>query len=223
MAFARRLMTISLLAICFALPEAGFADPPDWAPAHGWREKDDDHGKSKYKKHKKHKHAHRHDDRGWDDDDYRDRRYSDYEGKDWPSDYGVIRGECDREAIGGVLGGVVGAVVGSRTSNRQDRNVAILLGGVVGAVIGSEIGRRMDERDRACIGHALELSSDGRPVAWRNDYNQAEYVVTPLEIHSREGRPCRQFELRVTVPEQRRDVSRHQACRNADGEWAMAR
>ena len=215
MTFPLRLMAISLFVMCFALPDAGFADPPDWAPAHGWRDKDDHHKKKKGKHKQSHHRGH--------DDDYRDRRYSDYDGKDWPSDYGVIRGECDREAIGAVLGGVVGGVIGSRTSSSEDRKVAILLGGVIGAVIGAEIGRRMDEGDRACMGHALELSSDGRPVAWRNDQKQAEFILTPLEIYSHDGNACRHFELSVTIPDQRRDVSRHHACRGVDGRWTIGR
>lgn len=218
-----------LALVMLVIPDVALAAPPDWAPAHGWREKHDDDGEWKRhkhdKRHKRHKHSRKkHDDwedDDWDDDDYRDRRRSDH-GGNWPSDYGVIRGECDREAIGAVLGGVVGGVVGSRTSSEENRKVAILLGGVVGAVIGAEIGRRMDERDRACVGHALELTSDGRPVWWRNDHDQATYVLTPLKAFSRDGLVCREFDLEVSAPGRPADVSRHRACRATNGRWQMA-
>ena len=121
-----------------------------------------------------------------------------------------------------LIAGVVGGVVGSRTSSPENRKVAILLGGVVGAVIGAEIGRRMDERDRACMGHALELSRHGQPVSWRNDQTQWRYVLTPLDVHSRDGQACRDFDLRVEVPGERPDTSRHQACRRGDGRWQIS-
>ena len=211
-----------LVLVLFVMPDVGFAAPPEWAPAHGWRKKNEDAGD--WKRHERHKHSRRqhgdweHED--WDEDDYRDRRHSEH-GGDWPSDYGVIRGECDREAIGAVLGGIVGGVVGSRTSSEENRKVAILIGGVVGAVIGAEIGRRMDEQDRACVGHALELTSDGRSVWWRNDHDQTTYVLIPLEVFSRDGLACREFDLKVAVPGQRADVSRHRACRATNGRWQM--
>lgn len=217
----------SLAVVLLVTPDVGFAAPPDWAPAHGWRKKHEDDSEWKHRKHRKHHKRSRHqhgdwEDDDWDDDAYRHRRHSKHGGGDWPSDYGVIRGECDREAIGAVLGGVVGGVVGSRTSSEENRKVAILLGGVVGAVIGAEIGRRMDEQDRACVGHALELTSDGRAVSWRNDHDQAKYILTPLEVSSRDGLVCREFDLNVSVPGQGADVSRHIACRGTDGRWQMA-
>ncbi len=186
---SRSLLCVMALLVC--LPEPVFAEPPPWAPAHGWRKK-------------------------------RDPAYVGYEGRRWPADYGVIRGNCDREAIGAVLGGVVGGAVGARVGSERDRPVAILVGSVIGAVIGAEIGRRIDDSDRACVGHALELTDGGRPVMWENPTTRATFVLTPLSTFTRGDAPCREFSLEVRA-EGQRDVGRQQACRAKDGRWEIVR
>ena len=93
-----------------------------------------------------------------------DPNYVGYTGKKWDRDYGVIDGRCNREAVGAVLGGGVGGAIGSQVVKGEGRAVAIVVGSVLGAVIGSKIGRELDEADRGCIGHALELAADGKPV-----------------------------------------------------------
>jgi hypothetical protein len=96
----------------FVALSAAWADPPPWAPAHGWRKKYDPH-------------------------------YVGYEGRRWPSDYGVLRG-CNREAIGAVLAqrwGAIGSRVGhddQRCGHRRRRCAC--------AVIGAQIGRTMTKR-----------------------------------------------------------------------------
>ncbi len=216
-------LVLALFAMGSAMQEFALADPPDWAPAHGWRNKHD-RGNDR---HESKGHHRDHDD---DDDDdsglhgrrwgreHRHARYSDYDGRRWPSDYGIIHGGCDRRAIGAVLGGAVGGVVGSRVGRDADRPVAILLGSVIGAVVGAEIGRRMDEEDRACMGHALELADGGHPVMWSNESMQATYILTPMEMFQRGDLPCRTFSLEVRIPD-RRDVSSQRACRSNAGRW----
>lgn len=193
-----------ILMLIFAAPLAN-ADPPDWAPAHGWRKKhdrdDDERDRHKRKRH-------------------REEARVGYEGKRWPSDYGILRSHCNRDMVGAVLGGVVGGAIGSQVGREENRAVATVIGSVIGAVIGAQIGRSMDERDRACVGHALELAGNGRAVQWTNEHTGAEYLLSPTRDFSQSGRPCREFSLEVTLGS-RRDVSRQQACRNDDGVWAM--
>jgi surface antigen len=216
----RMICALILFLAGFAVHEIALADPPDWAPAHGWRNKqhgDDDwredgerHGKRDEERKRKYR---------W-DREHRHSRYSDYDGRRWPSDYGVIHGDCDRRAIGAVLGGVVGGAVGSRVGRDADRPVAILLGSVIGAVVGAEIGRRMDEQDRACMGHALELADGGHPVMWSNEITHATYILTPMQPFERGNLPCRTFALEVR-DNGRRDVSSQQACRSPGGQWQL--
>ena len=175
----------ALLALAIAFPAP--ADPPPWAPAHGWRKKHDPY-------------------------------YVGYTGHKWEKDYGVIGGRCNTEAVGAVLGGAVGGVVGSQVGKGSDRVIATILGTAVGAVVGAKIGRDIDERDRACMGHALELMGDGRPVAWKNPATGVDYRLTPVKGYDVGGVPCRDFTTRAAYGG-KSDTTRGTACRRGDGVW----
>jgi surface antigen len=179
---------VALISLSF-VPVPAPADPPPWAPAHGWRKKNDPY-------------------------------YTGYTGKKWERDYGVIEGKCNTAAIGAVLGGAVGGVVGSRVSKGENRPVAIVLGTVLGAVIGAKIGRELDERDRACMGHALELAGEKKTVVWRNDATGVSYRLTPTRNFREGSLPCREFTTLITAGERKENVTRI-ACRGGDGEWSI--
>jgi surface antigen len=145
--------------------------------------------------------------------------YVGYTGRQWEQHYGILEGNCNREAIGTVLGGVVGGVVGSQVADGDDRAVAIVLGTVIGAVIGRQIGRNMDERDRACVGHALELARDGQRVRWVNETSGVTYLLTPSGGGQAAG-SCRNFELQISRAG-KTEVQPGRACRTGDGTWQM--
>jgi surface antigen len=146
--------------------------------------------------------------------------YLGYTGKKWDRDYGVIEGRCNREAIGAVLGGVVGGAVGSQVVKGEARAVAIVVGSVLGAVIGAKIGRELDEADRGCVGHALELAADGRPVTWVNPQTGLIYAVTPKRGFKKNGQSCREFTTAVTSKGAKEAVT-DRACRSSDGTWQI--
>jgi len=170
-------------------PVAAFADPPPWAPAHGWRKQHDPF-------------------------------YFSYTGKKWDRDYGVLDGRCNRQAVGAVLGAATGGVIGSQVGKNGNRQVATVLGTVLGGVVGASIGRDMDEKDRACIGHTLELAGVERGVAWTGD-NGVAYRVIPLGGSTDKGQPCREFVTRVTTSGRTESV-RRTACSAGDGVWQIA-
>jgi surface antigen len=139
------------------------ADPPPWAPAHGWRKKNDPN-------------------------------YVGYSGKKWEEDYGVLEGKCDAAKVGTVLGGVVGGAVGSQLAkDSPNRPVAIVVGTVIGALIGNKIGAEIDTGDRGCMGHALELAGEQKPVKWVNSRTGVTYVLTPTRNIGDRKSPCREF------------------------------
>jgi len=147
--------------------------------------------------------------------------YLGYTGRQWGQDYGIIEGRCNREAIGAVLGGAAGAAVGSQIGEGDERVVAIVLGTVIGALIGREIGRDLDEKDRACVGHALELAKDGQSVRWLNESSGVSYVLTPV-ASAQDGGTCRNFNLQVTRAGNVQ-TQPGRACRTGDGTWEMNR
>jgi surface antigen len=183
------------LLVVAGLSVPALADPPDHAPAHGWR--------------KKHGHG--------DDDEH---GYEGYEGKRWDRDYAVLSGRCDRRAIATVLGGVVGGVVGARVAEPENRTIATIVGAAVGALLGNRIGRELDDADRGCFGHALELGRPGRVVVWTNETAGMHYELLPGANRERHGAVCREFTM--TTFHGRERVSRAGiACRTQIGRWEI--
>jgi len=173
-----------ILALAASLGAAPvLADPPSHAPAHGY-----------YKKDKKAKH------------------YKGKSGAVYVRDYGIYSGRCNRDEIGAVIGGVTGAVIGSQVTRPEDRVVGMVVGGVIGAVLGHAIGDSIDDRDRACMGHALELGRPGVPVLWHHDRHEYRFVPGVDA-----GNGCRNAALSVNGGRTRNVV----ACPSGRGEWSF--
>jgi surface antigen len=148
-----------------------------------------------------------------------DPTYRGYTGADWVRDYGVRSGRCDTDEILAAVGAVAGGVIGNRTASDGDRTVATIVGAVIGGVVGHKVGDAIDDRDRACIGHSLELAGSGQPVAWRNPSSGIDYVVRPV----RDGaNGCREFEL-VANRGGSKQSDRMYACRENGGAWEFER
>lgn len=146
--------------------------------------------------------------------------YIGYTGWEWPRDYGIFEGHCNRKEIGTVLGAVVGGAIGSQVGEGSERTVAVIVGSALGAVIGREIGERMDDRDRACIGHSLELVPVGKSVRWVNETTRVSYVLSPLAPAKGDAKNCRRFHLEATLDGRSR-VSKGRACRGGVGTWSI--
>jgi outer membrane lipoprotein SlyB len=185
----------ALLSLCLA--SEAWADPPGWAPAHGYRNQ----GKGKGK---------------------RTKYYVGYSGREYDRDYDIVQGRCNREKVGAVIGGVIGGVVGNEVGSRDNRVIATILGAAAGALIGAKIGRRMDDRDRACWGHALELGQTGRRVYWINENDGVRYEITPGNGSRDGGNICREYSL-VEIAGRDRVTSSGLACQAGPGEWRLVR
>jgi hypothetical protein len=115
--------TLAAAVAALAIPGFALADPPDWAPAHGRREKEAEH-------HREHA----------------------YQPRPIRADEHIWRGSdgryhCRRSdgTTGLVLGAAVGAVVGNQLAS-GDRT----LGTVLGAAGGGLIGRQIDRGNLRC-------------------------------------------------------------------------
>lgn len=150
-----------------------------------------------------------------------DAAYVGYTGKQWEHDYGIVEGRCNRNDIGTVAGAVIGGAIGSQVGNDANRAVAIVIGSVLGAVVGREIGRDLDERDRACVGHSLELVKVGQRVRWTNVQTGVGYLLTPVAAAVGDATNCRRFTLKTTYGSKAR-TSEGRACRSGEGTWTIA-
>jgi surface antigen len=207
------------------------ADPPSWAPAHGYHVR---HGDGDYHR------RHASDDDRWDRGDGEDHweRRSDerqIERPDedgaaplpWSAEHGPSRyiqqGHCNRAAVGTVIGGALGGVLGSQVGKGDGRTVATIAGAVAGMLIGNAVGRSMDEADKYCTGQALEYVPDGRSVQWRNPDTDERYRVTPTRTYENSsGHYCRQYTTDGYIDGHVRQI-RGTACRQPDGAWKLAR
>ncbi len=187
------LLSAVFLALILPLPQDAYSDPPDWAPAHGYRNKHKDKHRAYY------------------DPDH------DYGVRSGHCDRTTVG-----EVLGGVAGGALGGVIGSRVGNGDTASTVIgaVAGTVLGAIIGDQIARRMDESDMFCTGRALDFAPDRRSVHWLNPDNQVDYIVTPLRTFNDNGERCREFSTRMTYGQQRDSVN-NIACRQPDGSWLI--
>jgi len=224
------------LALLVCMPLAAPADPPPWAPAHGWRAERGGGGyeceyEEKYKKGKyeykekckgkgKDKDKHRRKGRHGHDDDHdrvrADRDYDDYQRHSAAT--GIPQGTCNRDVIGGLLGAAGGGFLGSKVGKGDGQLAATAAGTVIGYIIGSSVGRFMDDVDQGCVGQALERAPDRQTVAWTDGRRDSRYEVTPTRTFRNDGRYCRDYVLDAMI-DGRADTVRGTACRNPDGSW----
>lgn len=145
-------------------------------------------------------------------------RYAGYSGREWTRDYGVIEGRCNTEEVLTVIGAVAGGVIGNRVADREDRAIATVAGAIIGGVIGNRIGDAIDDRDRACIGHSLELVGSGRRVEWQNPSTGVYYGLRPVRDLDRR---CREFELEARKKNGKPQKQKMRACRDERGSWVV--
>ncbi len=122
----KTILAITLAAV--AVPAApAFADPPPWAPAHGYRAKE----------------AHRiYDDRGR----YVEPRVLSRGDRVWRGDDGRYYCRRSNGTTGLVIGAAVGALIGNQVAGRGDKT----LGTIIGAVGGGLLGRAIDRGELKC-------------------------------------------------------------------------
>ena len=213
------LLVMAALTGTMADSAPAYADPPPWAPAHGYHAKHRDKHAKHHDRHAKYKHKHKHKHRHG-----HEHRRPAYHHGHYPTAYrapfGIDIGLCNRDLLGGVLGGAAGGIVGSRIGKGSGRTAATIGGTIVGVVIGGSIGRAMDRIDYGCFGQALEHAPDSRPVIWQNP-SGARYQVIPHEFYeNRAGRYCREFTTTATIGGRTEQIY-GTACRQPDGAWEL--
>lgn len=144
--------------------------------------------------------------------------YAGYSGREWQRDYGVLEGRCNTEEVLTAVGAVAGGVIGNRTASPENRTIATVAGAIIGGVIGNRIGDAIDDRDRACMGHSLELVGAGRYVEWRNPRTGVLYGLRPVRDIDRR---CREFELQTRGRNGKPRKDKLRGCRDDAGVWTI--
>jgi surface antigen len=214
---AAALAALLLGGMAIATPAA--ADPPSWAPAHGYRAGQDDQGDRRKGKHwKKHKHAHHHYDAPYRTVTLPQPVFVD-RGPDLACDRGALSG--NKSLVGQILGGVGGAVLGSQFGQGTGKLAATAGGTLIGVLIGGGIGGSLDAADAACAQHALEAAPNGTSVTWVDPNQDTRYAVTPIDtFRNDQGRYCRSYSTSAQIGLRTREVQ-GVACRDAAGGWQI--
>ena len=152
------------------------ADPPPWAPAHGYRAK---HG---------------------------GREVIAVERPVYAAPYGIGDGGCNREVLGAALGGVAGGVAGSTIGKGDGRVAATIGGAIVGILIGGAIGRSMDQTDQNCAGQALEYARDNQRVAWKGPRGDAYEMRPARSWRTAQGLFCREYQTSAMIGGKRQQL-----------------
>lgn len=173
------------------------ADPPPWAPAHGYRAK-------------KGKHKHK-----------RQESRAVYQ---LPP--GLQEGHCrhrmfDEATVGTLIGAAAGGYVGSHFGKHEGKLAATALGVLLGAVIGNRVGGTIARSDEICFTQTFEHAPDRETITWNNTRQGAEYQVTPTRtVRTRSGEYCREYQAKASVGGKVTDTY-GTACRQPDGSWKL--
>jgi len=185
---------VCILALGFAVVDIVpvKADPPPWAPAHGYRNKHKNKNKGKNKT-----------------------------CVVAPVPFGIDTGKCNRELLGSVLGAAAGGAAGSQIGKGDGKLVAIAGGTIIGYLLGGAIGRSMDEVDQNCIGQIMEHAEDGQDIIWNNPQNGAVYEVSPERTYQQNnGEYCREYIAESDIGG-KKQTTYGTACRQVDGSWKI--
>ena len=139
-------LAIASAAAMLAIPAApALADPPPWAPAHGYRDKHDNYRGDYYRTsdRRDYRTSRRvYDDRGY----YVEPRRVSRGDQVWRGNDGRYYCKRDNGTTGLIIGAAGGALLGRAIDNRGDRTV----GTILGAAIGGLLGREIDKGDAYC-------------------------------------------------------------------------
>lgn len=191
------------LSVILAAPINGLADPPPWAPAWGYRDKQKNKGNHKKKS------------------KVRYEKYDETEYVHTTRDVGIYYGTCDRETVDAILGGAVGGAAGAQIGKGDGQIAAAVAGTILGVIVGKSIGRSMDQLDQRCTGQVLERAETNQTVTWENPDNGARYSVTPTNTFESGDRYCRNYVSRAIIDGRSESVT-GTACRQPDGSWEKA-
>ena len=124
---------------------------------------------------------------------------------------------------GAVVGALLGALVGGAAASDDNVGAGILVGAGFGAVLGSSLNS-FDSCDRAQYHYAMNYAFEyGQPYYWANPYSGVRGTVVIRETYYVQGTECRWGDAEVYMPDGTYNYDRVRMCRDAYGDWQVAR
>jgi surface antigen len=190
-----------VIGFAFTAPPA-VADPPPWAPAHGYRAKK---GHGNYKK---------------------DKSHNQRAEVVYVLPPGLRGGTCNArlfegQVIGGLIGAAAGGYVGSTIGKGKGKLAATAIGTLVGAVIGQSVGEQLARAEDICFSQTFEHVPDREMITWNDAERDTRYEVVPRNtVKTAAGEYCREHTARATVGGKPVETN-GTACRQPDGSWKL--
>lgn len=124
---------------------------------------------------------------------------------------------------GAVIGAILGAIIGGAAANDDDTAIGILLGAGFGAALGNSIDR-FDDCDRAQYQYAMNYAFEyGEPYYWANPHSGIRGSIIIRENYRYGGNECRWGDAEIYMPDGTYRLDEVRMCRDAYGEWQVAR
>ncbi len=239
------LLAVLVYASALVFHNPALADPPAWAPAHGYRSKHASDHKPRHHKHHHKRHHHKDDDDSGYKDDYKHYRSHHHNGYDDDEDayryderyefrpsYNhderlarrdraplFVNGKCTPRLTGLETGAALGRELGSQMTTGSP--FGTVAGTLIGAMLGSQLNGSIAAADQDCISQVLEGAPDKQEIFWDNTAASTRYELTPTRTYRQGGRTCREFVTTVVRNGRPREVY-NTACRDSDGRWWVA-
>ena len=129
---------LAAIAATLAIPAVpAAADPPRWAPAHGYHERHDRGDYYRVSDRRGYRDRDIYDSRGY----YREPRRINRGDRVWRGNDGRYYCRRDNGTTGLIIGAAGGALIGREVDSRGDRAVGTILGAAIGGLLGREIDR----------------------------------------------------------------------------------
>lgn len=195
MSLGRRIAAlVAASGLSLAVLSPALADPPSWAPAHGWRAKHGTRTQSAILI-------------------PTERRTVVTCDRSLLSENSTL--------IGQILGGAAGALAGSQFGQGTGKLAATAGGTLLGVLMGGKAAEILAPADAACAQYALNSAPKGQTVAWTDPDSNRRYRVTPTdEVAASGSQYCREY-TSAAVVDGKTTTTYGTACRQPDGQWKI--
>lgn len=134
---------------------------------------------------------------------------------------GLGLGLGQKEQFGAVSGVVAGGLIGGQLGGSVATGV---VGALIGGFIGQQIGSSLDQDDQRRAWeaqyNALQYSSPGHSVVWRNSESGDHGRVVVGPYYKRQSLSCRSYTHTIYIGG-RPQVAKGDACLRRDGTWRV--
>tara|TARA_R110000744_G_scaffold273278_3_gene386329 strand:- start:53867 stop:55345 length:1479 start_codon:yes stop_codon:yes gene_type:complete len=124
---------------------------------------------------------------------------------------------------GTAVGAILGAIIGGAAADGDNVGAGILLGAGFGAVLGSAVSQ-LDDCDKVQYQYAMNYAfENGQPYYWGNPYSGVRGSIVIRDSYAYGNTECRWGDAEIYMPDGTFSYDQVRMCRDAYGDWEVAR